>query len=115
MVKVSDFRPDDQLRLDDMLAVSSTRVDYPLTIEGLVARWNSFVADLNQGRRFSRRDYERALNDRAILDELDECLSAHGRQKLLAAVLESDRHFLSLTAPVNGKLKRPWWYRVPQD
>ena len=115
MVKVSDFRLDDQLRLDDMLAVSSRRMDCPLTVEGLVARWNSFVADLNRGHRFSRQDYERALAGRAILDELDECLSAHGRQKLLAAVLESDRHFLSLTAPVNGKSRRPWWQRVPHD
>jgi hypothetical protein len=115
MVKVSDFRPDDKHRLEDMLALSSRRVGCPLTIEGLVAGWNSFVADLHRGRRFPHQDYERALRGRAILDELDECLSAHGRQQLLAAVLESDRTFLVLTAPVNGGLRSPWWQRIPQD
>jgi hypothetical protein len=114
MVKVSDFRPDDQRRLEDMLVVSSRRVGCPLTIEGLVAGWNSFVADLHRGRRFSHQDYERALRERAILEELDECLSAHGRQRLLGAVLQSDRHFLVLTAAVNGEVRRPWWQRVPQ-
>ncbi|MGD9048692.1 MAG: hypothetical protein PVF77_11625 [Anaerolineae bacterium] len=115
MVTVSEFKPDDQKVLDAMLAVSSGRADSGLTLEGLVARWNSFVAELDRGRRFSHQDYDRALADRAILDELDECLSAHGRQILVAAVLESDRRFLALTAPVNGQLRRPWWQRVPQD
>ena len=114
MVTVSEFRPDDQKVLDAMLAVSSGRADLDLTLEGLVARWNSFVAELDRGRRFSHRDYEQALADRAILDELDECLSSHGRKTLLSAVLESDRRFLALTAPINGQLRRPWWQRVPQ-
>jgi hypothetical protein len=98
-----------------MLAASSGRADLALTLEGLVARWNSFVTELDRGRRFSHQDYERALADRAILEELDECLSVQGRQQLLAAVLESDRRFLALTAPINGQLRRPWWQRIPQN
>lgn len=115
MITVSEFRPDDQKVLDAMLTVSSQPSEVTLTLEGLVVRWNSFVTELDRGRRFSHQDYERALAARAILEELDECLSAHGRQQLLAAVLESDRRFLALTAPVNGQLRRPWWQRVPQN
>lgn len=101
--------------MDAMLAVSSVRVDCPLTIEGLVERWRTFVADLSRGCQFSQRDYERALSCRALLEEMDECLSANGRQTLLAAVLKSDRDFLALTTPVNGQSRRPWWQRALQD
>jgi hypothetical protein len=115
MVTISEFRPDDQKVLDAMLAVSSRRGGQALTLEELVARWNSFVTELDRGWRFSHQDYEQALANRAILDELDECLSAQGRQQLLATVLEADRRFLALTAPINGQLRRPWWQRIPRD
>ena len=115
MVTVSEFRPDDQRVLDAMLANSSGRGSPAVTLEGLVERWNSFTTALAGGRRFSHQAFEQALADRAVLDELDECLSAQGRQTLLAALLEADRRFLARTAPFNGQLKRPWWQRVPQE
>jgi hypothetical protein len=98
-----------------MLAISTVRADFPLTLEDLVRRWRSFVADLNRGCSFSEQDFERALSYRALLDELDECLSPNGRKILQAAVLEADRAFIALTAPVNCHLWRPWWQRVPHD
>jgi hypothetical protein len=114
MVTVSEFRPDDQKALDAMLAMSSRRGNPAPTLDGLVERWTSFTAALDGGRRFSHQDFAQAVADRAILDELDECLSAHGRQILLAALLEADRRYLARTAPFNGQLGRPWWQRVPQ-
>lgn len=115
MVTASDFRREDRAKLDAMLAVSTMRADFPLTIEDLVRRWRTFVADLNRGCSFSKREFERALSYRALLEELDECLSPNGRKILQAAVLKSDRDFIALTTQVNGQLWRPWWQRVPQD
>lgn len=115
MVIASDFRREDRAKLDAMLAVCSVRADFPLTVEELVRCWRTFVADLNRGRSFSEREFERALSYRALLDELDECLSPNGRKILQAAVLKSDRDFISLTVPVSGQLWRPWWQRALQD
>ncbi|HSR32625.1 MAG TPA: hypothetical protein VLY63_18850 [Anaerolineae bacterium] len=115
MVTTSDFLPDDQRRLEAILEISSRQAGSPRTIEALVEQWTTFVDELQSGYCRSRGEYEEDLSVRALLEEICECLSADGRGKLVAALLEPDRRFLSLTVRVNGSLRRNWWNRFPED
>jgi len=115
MVTSSNFLPEDQRKLDAMLDISSRERGTARSLEALVGRWQVFVAEMERGQRSSSSEYERGLAIRALLDELCECLSPDGRQILLAALLDSDRRFLALTAPANGSLRRRWWKRYPDD
>jgi hypothetical protein len=115
MVTIAEFLPDDQRKLDAMLEIASRRAGCLITLEALVERWQAFVGELERGHRSSSCELEDELMVRALLEELCECLSEHGRQRVLAGVLDSDRRFLALTVPVNAKAGRQWWDRIPQD
>jgi hypothetical protein len=115
MVVFSDFRPDDQRRLDAMLEIFSRRTGDPITLESLVAQWIAFVDELQRGHRLALRDYEQHLSVRAMLEEIVEGLSERGREILIQALLHSDRRFLSLTVRLNSHPERTWWQRYPQN
>jgi hypothetical protein len=115
MVAFSDFSRDDQDKLGAMLEIYSRRAGHTIAIEDLVARWTAFVDALQAGHEFSPSDYEKGLELRGMLEELGECLSEHGRQELIQALLGPDRLFLSLTVVANGALSCAWWKRYPQS
>jgi hypothetical protein len=115
MVAFSDFSRDDQDKLGAMLAIHSRHAGHTITIEDLVARWTAFVDELQAGHGFLPSDYEKGLELRGMLEELGECLSEHGRQELIQALLGPDRLFLSLTIPADVTLSCAWWKRYPHS
>ena len=115
MLAFRDFSPGDQDKLDAMLTVLSRHAGHAIAREDLVARWTALVDELQAGHKFSVSDYQEGLEVRGILEEVGECLSEGGRQKLIRAVLCPDRLFLSLTVPVNSALSCAWWLRCRQS
>lgn len=113
MDTVFDFRPDDKRAVDDILETHSRCAGRAIRLTDLVARWCRFVDELQGGYRGSRLDYEADLAVRATLVEIEECLSVHGRQRLLADLITADRRFLALTVPTRGVWTWKWWQRVP--
>lgn len=115
MLAFSDFCCDDQDKLGAMLEIHSRCAGRMITIEDLVAGWAAFVDELQAGREFSLSEYREGLAVRGILEELGECLSEHGRQTLVRALLAPDRLFVNLTIRVEGTLSSAWWNRYPKS
>jgi hypothetical protein len=113
IVSSIDFQPRDRWNLENMLAFYSTGVDQPLTLDCLLQKWNLFVDQLQHAEHLAQSQYEGDLRVRGILAEMEECLSADGRQKLLRAMADADRQFLALTSPSRNGRPHAWWKRVP--
>jgi hypothetical protein len=114
-VSLTDFQPRDRWNLENLLAFYSAGTSQPLTLEGLLHEWMLFVDRLPHVPHLAQAQYEGDLRVRGILAEMEECLSPDGRQKLLRAIADADRRFLSLTRRASNGHLRAWWRRIPHS
>jgi hypothetical protein len=106
--------------MDTILARLSARARYSLTFDGLLRRWSTFVAQVEQGYSDSIYEYTNDLSTRDVLQEVLEAVDEPLRQKLTALVQPIDQRFEQTTREIGRPLtggKTPegrWWLRIPQ-
>lgn len=106
------FSSSDQEKIQEKLAVFSNYSKYQISIEYLLHNWATFINDIQAGYKFSIYDYDNDLSVRGMLEEIIECLSKDGQERLLTVLTDLDQKFLNLTvAPANKS--NNWWKRYP--
>jgi hypothetical protein len=110
---------EEELRaLEAILSPLSQRAKHPLSLNGLLQRWRSFVVQVEQGYEDSIYEYMNDLSVRDILEEIVLKAPYTLRCKLVELLRAWDERFYDMTREINKPLAQkslPWWSRVPKN
>ncbi len=109
---------DEAKRLNEVLSKWSMRAKSRVSLDGLLSRWENFVAEVERGYGSSIYDYANDLSVRDVLDDVLESLPAVTAAKIRPRVEPWDERFEQATRTVQrpvvkGDRHQPWHFRVP--
>jgi hypothetical protein len=110
---------DDLRDVTTILSGWSARRRLPVSLDGLITKWQEFVHAVELGYDYTIYDYTNDLTVRDMLEEVTEAIHEPSRSRLTAIIAPLDERFLAVTRPVSTPLlvapvERVWWYRVPR-
>lgn len=110
----------EETAIRQILSKMSERAKYPISIESLLKRWDTFVTQVEKGYEDSIYDYANDLSVRDLLDKILLGAPQSLRAKLIALLQPLDDRFkqasLEVRRPVVTRDKGAiafWWFRVP--
>ena len=113
--------PDELRVVKSILSPLSAQAKFSLSLDGLLQRWDEFVARVERGYGDSIYEYTNDLGTRDVIQQLLLGVSEPLRRKLIALIKSNDDRFYQATREVNRALtggknieERPWWFRVPR-
>ncbi len=100
-----------------ILEALSERSRQPLTLSGLISRWEGFATQVQEGYDDSIYEYTNDLSIRDLLQEISDACNAPLREKILRSLDYYDEHFRKATTEAarpfvtQSERKRNWWWR----
>ncbi len=112
---------DDAKSLSNILAKYSERANYSITLDLLLDKWRSFVAQVELGYSESIYEYKNDLSTRTILQEIINEIDESLRNRLSEELQTWDERFMSATKDAIKPFhldvvieKYPWIFRIPE-
>ncbi len=89
----------------------------PLSLDGMLSRWNTLVTEVERGYRLTAYDYSNDLSVRDRLEEVIGRVRGDLRAKIAAVLQPLDDRFdrATVESPKPLSAGRPfWWKRIPR-